>query len=111
MLTENSNRTKTEPNFLPVPVQFSLNQNFPNPFNPAAHISFAIPGECEVVLIVYNSIGQIVRTLINQKMPAGHHTIAWDGMDNNGQDVQSGIYFCQMRAGEFQQVIKMVRIR
>ncbi len=109
--TAKSNQVQDGHEFQDLPTQFSLNQNFPNPFNPAARISFGIPKESEVSLTVYNSIGQVVRQLLNQKMGAGQHIIAWDGMDSAGQSVQSGIYYCQMRAADFQQVIKMVRIR
>ncbi|MBN2093016.1 CotH kinase family protein [candidate division KSB1 bacterium] len=111
MFTKKFNPDKIEPDQPIFPALFSLNQNFPNPFNPAASISFAIPKECEVILTVYNSLGQVVRQLLNQRMAAGYHRITWDGMDSVGQSVQSGIYFCEMRTAEFQQVIKMVRIR
>jgi spore coat protein A len=94
-----------------VPKSYALGQNYPNPFNPTTAMSFALPRAGNVELMVYNVRGEEVRTLANGMYAAGKHTIAWDGRDNSGKSVASGIYFSRLRAGDFQQVRKMVLLR
>ncbi len=81
-----------------LPTAFSLSQNYPNPFNPTTEISFALPSRTKVSLIVYNMLGQQVRTLVNDDMPAGAHSVSWDGTDNSGTSVASGIYLYRLSA-------------
>jgi Secretion system C-terminal sorting domain len=89
-----------------IPDIVALNQNYPNPFNPTTNISFAIPKEMEVKIIIYNSLGQNVKELINGKMGAGNHTIKF-----NAYDLPSGIYFYQMITSEFTQTMKMILMK
>ncbi|MEW5875218.1 MAG: HYR domain-containing protein, partial [Candidatus Zixiibacteriota bacterium] len=77
----------------PLPTEFSLLQNYPNPFNAGTNIAFRLPQAGEVNLVVYNVLGNPVRTLQSGHMEAGEHTIAWDGKSDNGSTVQSGVYF------------------
>ncbi len=90
------------------PLEFALNPVYPNPFNPTTHISYTLPENNSIQLIVYNSLGQMVRTLVNGTQKAGHHTAYWDGMADNGRQVASGIYFLRLVSGQQRQVQKMV---
>ena len=93
--------------------EFSLEQNYPNPFNPETTIRYSLNNARaeNTRLIVYNSLGQIVRTLVDAKQPAGEYQVTWDGKNNSGQQVASGIYYYQLTSGEMQSVQKMILIR
>ncbi len=78
-----------------IPAEFSLAQNFPNPFNPATAIRFALPRQGKVVLQIFNTRGEQVRTLLSEIKPAGEHTVLWNGKNNRGDVAASGIYFYQ----------------
>jgi flagellar hook assembly protein FlgD len=93
------------------PERFSLSQNYPNPFNPETEISYALPNACHVELLVYNLLGQKVRTLLDEHQAAGHKTIHWDGTDEKGSKVASGIYFYKIQAGEFTGARKMILMK
>ena len=67
--------------------------NFPNPFNPSTTISYNLPKTGPVRLDIYNIKGQLVKTLVNQTMLAGTHSVTWDGKDDNGKAASSGVYF------------------
>jgi hypothetical protein len=95
---------------LPDPV-FSLAPNYPNPFNPSTAIEFSLAEEAEVRLVVYNSLGQPVRQLLDQRLEAGAHRIAWDGRDRQGRSLASGVYFCRLRAGGREGVRSMLLLR
>ena len=90
---------------------FKLEQNYPNPFNPETQIRFTIPRALPVRLNVYNIRGQLVRTLVNSAMTAGSHTVRWDGLDNHGVKVASGVYVYSIKAGEFVQAKKMTMLK
>jgi hypothetical protein len=96
-----------------LPKAFALSQNYPNPFNPSTTIAFDIPEDKEafVRLKVYNIRGQLVRTLVNETMVEGSHKIEWDGKDNNGRYVSSGVYFYRIQTGEFSKTRKMVILK
>ncbi len=91
-----------------IPTAFALHPNYPNPFNPTTNISFALPVDSKVSLKLYNIAGQLVRTLVNETMPAGNHTVTWNGNNSNGEKVASGIYFYKLNAGNFSKTMKMV---
>jgi len=91
-----------------IPSAFALYPNYPNPFNPATNISFALPVDSRVSLKIYNIAGQLVRTVVNETMPAGNHTVTWDGINSSGEKVASGIYFYRLNAGDFSKTMKMV---
>ena len=88
------------------PAQFDLSQNYPNPFNPSTTINFSIPQSSIVTLKVFNTLGQEVKTLINQNMESGVHSISFDASELN-----SGIYFYKLDAGQFSEVRKMTLIK
>ena len=95
-----------------VPSAFSLSQNYPNPFNPTTVIRYQLPASSEVKLSIYNTTGQLVRTLVNGEMPAGSHAISWDATDNSGQRVASGVYLYIIRAGDaFVQQRKLILMK
>ena len=94
-----------------IPTGFTLGQNYPNPFNPETEISFSLPEMMEVSLTVYNILGQEVRTLVSGEMEAGTHTIYWNGRDNAGNSVASGIYFYRLNTESFGRTNKMVLMK
>lgn len=91
-----------------IPDQFVLRQNYPNPFNPATRISFGIPKASRVKLVVYNLLGRRVKTLLDQKQAAGFHQIVWDGTNDQGKLLSSGVYFYRLEADGFSQTRKML---
>jgi flagellar hook assembly protein FlgD len=94
-----------------IPLQYYLEQNFPNPFNPSTTIQYNLPNQEQVKLNVYNVLGQLVKTLVNSFQSAGFHSVIWDGSNNNGQKVSSGIYFYKIDAGKFINIKKMILIK
>jgi hypothetical protein len=91
-----------------------LNGVQPNPFSSSAHIDFAIPpgqGDAPVTLIVYNCLGQRVRTLVNARLPAGMHTVIWDGRDEDGRELFGGLYLCELRSGDERRCQRVMVLR
>ena len=84
----------------PVAYRLALSQNVPNPFLSGTAISFVVPREQDVSLKVFNVTGRLVRTLLNGPAPAGPGLVRWDGRDNQGQALSSGIYFYRLNNGE-----------
>ncbi len=95
------------------PDGFSLSDNYPNPFNPETMIRYSVDNSQAkpVVLRVYNVLGQMVRTLVNEQKARGSYEVTWDGRDQNGDEVASGVYFYKLEAGDFVQTKKMVLVR
>ncbi|MCP4583756.1 MAG: T9SS type A sorting domain-containing protein, partial [candidate division Zixibacteria bacterium] len=83
--------------------QFELAQNYPNPFNPNTTIAFALPTAVGVKIKVYNVNGQMVKTLVDELRPAGKYEENWDGTDNHGRSVSSGLYFYSMETPDSKQ--------
>jgi hypothetical protein len=94
-----------------VPLTFELEQNYPNPFNPSTIISYQIPQTEMVTLEIYNALGQKVRTLINESKDVGQYQITWNGINDAGNHLSSGIYFYRLHAGKFVKVMKMILLR
>jgi hypothetical protein len=99
-----------------VPIAFELEQNYPNPFNPSTTIKFTLPsqvggGSLATTLRIYNVLGQLVRTLVDEPMDAGTHNVIWDGKDEHGSQVASGIYFYKLRSGDYEDTKKMVMMK
>jgi hypothetical protein len=90
---------------------FHLEQNYPNPFNQKTSLSFQIPHKCEVSLKIYNLTGQLVKTLVDDRMDKGEYTFFWDGTTSQGQEVASGIYFYKLKASDFVSVRKMILLK
>ncbi|MBU0983518.1 MAG: T9SS type A sorting domain-containing protein [candidate division Zixibacteria bacterium] len=95
-----------------LPDHFALNQNYPNPFNPTTTILLDIPTKATVTVEVFNVLGQQVKTLLNADLaPQANYRVNWDGTDNSGSQVASGIYFYRMSAGDFVQTKKMMLLK
>jgi hypothetical protein len=94
-----------------LPKSFALQQNYPNPFNPETWIAFDLPQAVDVQILIYNTLGQKVRTLVNEATPAGSYKVLWDGANDHGLKVASGIYIYTIKAGSFVQSRKMTLMR
>ncbi|GAB4335361.1 MAG: hypothetical protein Kow0037_15200 [Calditrichia bacterium] len=94
-----------------VPLQFQLHQNYPNPFNPETRIRFDLPTEERVQLEIYNVLGQRVKTLVSGRVSAGYHEVVWNGRNQQGRPVGSGIYVYRIQAGDHHAVKKMVFLK
>ncbi len=94
-----------------LPTSFQLLQNYPNPFNPTTTIEFAVPEASHVTLGIYNVLGQLVRTLVNDQVTPGVHRIQWDARDAGGQGVTSGLYIYRITAGDFSQARTLVLLK
>ena len=94
-----------------IPAANSLAQNYPNPFNPATTIHFGVREKGRVTLRVYDVAGRLVRTLVDEVRDAGAYREVWDGTNNRGSVVASGVYFYRISAKEFEQTRKMVLLR
>jgi hypothetical protein len=93
---------------------FELFQNYPNPFNPATKIQFTLPEKQTPIhtsLRIYNILGQVVRTLVDEPQGGGYHQLIWDGTDLEGSEVSSGIYFYTVEAGDYKETKKMTLMR
>jgi hypothetical protein len=100
---------------VPVPRTLSLHQNYPNPFNPETSIRFEVPGEqgkaVHVTLRVVNLKGEAVRTLVDEERVPGAYMVSWDGRDNDGRPLPSGVYLCTLNAGQQRVTAKMTLMR
>lgn len=94
-----------------LPKEVALHENYPNPFNPATAITFDLPEETNVELVVYNLLGERVNTLSDGKFKAGTHRVTWAGRDDNGREVPSGVYLYRLSAGEKDITRRMVLIK
>ncbi|MDZ7724029.1 MAG: T9SS type A sorting domain-containing protein [candidate division KSB1 bacterium] len=93
-----------------IPSAYALSQNYPNPFNPSTRIAYQLPVECKVRIDVININGKRVRRLLDSKVAAGYHSAVWDGTDETGQNVHSGVYFIRLRTPDFQRTRKMMLV-
>ncbi len=87
---------------------YHLFPNYPNPFNPTTTIKYNIPKTSNVVLKIYNLIGQEIATLVNEKQNAGEKSVIWNGKDHSGQRVSSGVYIYQLKADDYTKNRKMI---
>jgi len=94
-----------------LPKHYELLQNYPNPFNPATTIRYSLLKPSQVELKIYNALGQLVTTLVNEHQTTGEYSAVWDGKDANGNLQASGIYFYRIQMGEFRAVRKMTYLR
>ena len=94
-----------------IPGAFALHQNFPNPFNPSTEIRFDLPEAGNVNLAIYNLMGQKIRTLSSDNMTPGYHAIIWDGTNDIGSQVATGMYFYSIQSSEFQATKKMLFLK
>ena len=94
-----------------VPATVVITGNYPNPFNPSTTLEFLLDTTTIVTLDIYSITGQHVKTLLAAYRPAGVNTVVWDGTDDMGAEVSSGVYFCRMRAGEMIAAQRMMLVR
>jgi flagellar hook assembly protein FlgD len=94
-----------------VPDEFSLEQKYPNPFNPTTEIIYSLPKETEVTLAVYNTIGQKALTLVSEKQATGKYRVRWSGLDQNGKNLPTGIYLYRLETSEFTSAKKMLMVK
>ena len=94
-----------------VPAEYALLPNRPNPFNPETTLTYDVPRTGTVRLSVYSITGQHVRTLVDGDHSVGTYTVIWDGIDQFGQAVASGVYLCRIEAGSYRGIQKMLLVR
>jgi len=94
-----------------IPDTYRLEKNYPNPFNPSTIIGFQLPVKEHVELRIYNRLGQEVRTLVNEQYTMGSHNVVWDGRDDRGRSVASGLYVYRLKAGGFVSTETMILVR
>jgi subtilisin family serine protease len=113
LTTDMADRTSLAEDTPPIPDELTLLQNYPNPFNPVTRIQFGVPAGYDgaVELRIYNVKGELVTTLFSGTTQPGYHTFEWNGLNNGGRQVSSGIYFCRFCAGDTKIVKKMVLLR
>jgi len=95
------------------PQHFSLYQNYPNPFNPTTVIRYSVSSDDPIhtTLRIYNTLGQKVKTLVNESKGAGDYEVIWDGKNDQGKEVTSGVYFYRLEADRFSEVKKMILVK
>lgn len=93
------------------PREYSLAQNYPNPFNPSTTIKFAAPQNGNVAIEIFNIVGQKIRTLVDNYYAAGSHEAVWNGLNDNGEKVSSGIYLYRINAGSYIETKKMTLLK
>ena len=104
--------------YVGMPKTFVLQQNYPNPFNPTTLIEYEIPGNqvnpsenLDTRLTIYNLLGAEVRTLVSDKTAPGFYSVPWNGRDNRGVEVPTGVYIYRLQAGKFTDTKKMLLVR
>jgi len=93
------------------PTRFSLNNNFPNPFNPVTTLRYNLPEQAQVTLTIYDPMGREITQLVNDTQEAGFRSIQWDATTNAGQPVSAGLYLYTIQAGNFRQTKKMILLK
>ena len=97
-----------------LPKNYTLEQNYPNPFNQSTELRYYIPERVKsssVSMKIYNLLGQWIKTLVNERQTPGEHSVIWDGKDESGREVSSGIYFYRLEAGNFKLTRRMVLLK
>jgi len=94
-----------------LPERFTLHQNYPNPFNPVTNLDYDLPEDAMVNITVFDMMGKVVRTLVNDQQSAGYKTLQWNAMSNSGQPVSSGLYIYTIQVGEFSKTRKMILLK
>ena len=92
------------------PKDYKLHNNFPNPFNPSTKIAFELPKASHVSLIIYDVLGREVAEIANQDYPAGYNVVTWNGLNRNGEQVSSGVYFYRISTEKWSKVMKMLSL-
>ena len=93
------------------PLEFALHQNYPNPFNPETNIQFDVAEKSDVSISIFNIVGQKVATLVDGSMEPGVYNIKWNGLNDKGSALPSGMYFYEMRSTGYHSVMKLVLVK
>ena len=96
---------------LAIPTEFALEQNYPNPFNPSTTIRFGLPETTDIQLMVYDIRGRLVRTLLTGEQSAGWHQVVWNGLDETGTQVATGMYFAWLQGDGVEKSVKMIYMK
>jgi hypothetical protein len=96
---------------MPVPTEFALHNNYPNPFNPTTTIAYDLPLDGTVRLVIYDVMGREVTRLVNGFTPAGYHSVRWDARNKLGENVSAGVYFYHLQSGNYVKTQKMVLLK
>lgn len=91
-----------------MPLAYHLDQNYPNPFNPTTTIEYSIPKAGQVRIAVFDILGNRIKTLVNSRQQAGRYTVSWNGVNDEGREVSTGIYFYRIRTRNYTSIRKMV---
>ena len=94
-----------------IPEEWGINQSYPNPFQVFTTIEYEVPTTEKVKIVVYNIRGQAIKTLVNQEISAGYHTVLWDGTNDQGTYVSAGVYFYTIHRGVHRQTKKMILLK
>lgn len=97
--------------FADAPGRFSVQQSYPNPFNPSANIVFGLPGDGNVRVEVYDIVGRKLVTLLDEHRQAGYHNVVWSGKDADSKPVASGVYFCKVTFGHEASIVKLILLK
>jgi hypothetical protein len=104
-LTAVENQSRT------IPTDFTMSQNYPNPFNPQTRIDYQLPKAANVNISVYNTIGQLVATLVDEVKTPGYYSVSWNATDQNGLRVSSGVYIARMVSNNYSMSKKIVLLK
>ena len=94
-----------------LPLNFRLYFTYPNPFNPVTTLRYDLPKNSFVNITIYDMMGRVVKTIVNDQQMAGYRSIQWNATNNNGSPVSAGIYLYMIQAGEFRQTKKMILLK
>ncbi len=106
LVIERTGELGTEQGSIGLPQKYALHHNYPNPFNPNTTIEYTLPKQANIIITIYNLLGEHVATLINQNQDTGYHKCIW-----NAEDQPSGVYFYKLQTESFTQVKKMLLLR
>ncbi|SVA68971.1 uncharacterized protein METZ01_LOCUS121825 [marine metagenome] len=109
-MNERENQLSVNPN-VEIPNQLILHHNYPNPFNPVTTLRYDLPENAIVSITIYDKMGRIVKTMVNDDQTAGYKSIQWNATNDAGQPVSAGLYLYRIYAGEFVQTKKMVLLK
>jgi flagellar hook assembly protein FlgD len=94
-----------------MPEEFGLSQNYPNPFNPSTTIDYTVEKEGFVDLLIYNTLGQKVRSLVSERKEAGTYSVRWYGRNDEGGKLPNGIYFYVLKTDDYTSSKKMILLK
>ena len=105
------NRPEKDNIYASVATSFKLIDNYPNPFNPETRIRYFLSSPGLVLLNIFNQQGQLIRTLVNELQPAGNYIVVWNGKDEHGSELSSGVYICRLQISGYSQNLKMIKLK